>query len=57
MKIASALTKDRLLSLINEFYYTKNCIINENDEVFNIKLNKKLGNVKNVKNRFIYFTN
>jgi hypothetical protein len=57
MKIASAPTKERLNNLINEFYYTKNCIINEKNEVFNTKLNKKLGYVKNIKNRFIYFTN
>ena len=57
MKIASSPTKERLNIIINEFYYTKNCIINENNEVINTKLNKKLGYVKNVKNRFIYFTN
>lgn len=45
MKIASSNNKENLLKLINEYYYTTNCIINENNEVYNTKLNKLLGNV------------
>ncbi len=54
MKIASAPNKERLLTLINQFYYTSNCIINESNEVINTKLNKTLGMVKETKKRFEY---
>jgi hypothetical protein len=54
MKIATAPTKERLLTLINQFYYTSNCIINESNEVINTKLNKTLGMVKESKKRFEY---
>ena len=54
MKIATAPTKEKLLKLINEYYYTTNCIITESNEVVNTKLNKTLGVVKQVKGRFEY---
>ena len=54
MKIATAPTKERLLTLINQFYYTSNCIISESNEVINTKLNKTLGMVKESKKRFEY---
>ena len=56
MKIASAPTKERLLKLINEFYYTTNCIITDDNDVVNTKLNKTLGTVKETKKRFEYHT-
>lgn len=33
MKAISSPTKERLLKLINDFYFTTNCEIRENDEV------------------------
>ena len=54
MKIAKSDTKDGLLKLINEFYYTQNCIITESNEVINTKLNKTLGTVKETKKGFEY---
>ena len=54
MKIASSPTKENLLKLINEFYFTTNCIISESNEVINTKLNKTLGMVKESKKRFEY---
>lgn len=55
MKIATSATKERLLILINQYYYTNNCIINEQNEVYNTKLNKKLGVVKIERKRFVYY--
>lgn len=57
MKIASSQTKDGVLKLINEFYMTTNCIITDNNEVQNTKLNKILGLVKIEKQRFVYYAN
>ena len=54
MKIAKSSTKEGLLKLINEYYYTTNCIITESNEVVNTKLNKTLGMVKEVKQGFKY---
>lgn len=54
MKVAKSKTKEGLLKLINEFYYTNNCIINENNEVINTKLNKTLGVVKLIKSAYEY---
>lgn len=57
MKIAKSKTKDGLLKLINEYYYTTNCIITDSDEVVNTKLNKTLGVVKFVRGAYEYHTN
>ncbi len=54
MKIAKSNTKDNLLILINNFYYSTNCIITDNNEVVNTKLNKTLGIVKETKKGFEY---
>lgn len=54
MKIAKSKTKEGLLKLINEYYYTTNCIITDSDEVVNTKLNKTLGVVKLVKGAYEY---
>lgn len=57
MKIATSRTKEGLIQLINEYYFSTNCIINEGNTVLNIKLNKVLGEVKQCKKRFIYYAN
>lgn len=54
MKIAKSKTKESLLKLINEFYFTSNCIITEANEVVNTKLNKTLGVVKFVRGAYEY---
>lgn len=54
MKIAKSRTKEGLLKLINEFYFTNNCIITEANEVVNTKLNKTLGVVKFVRGAYEY---
>ena len=56
MKIASSNNKENLLKIINLYYYTNNCIITENNEVVNTKLNKTLGIVKETKKRVEYHT-
>lgn len=53
--ICSAPNKERLTALINEFYFSENYFINENNEAENKKTGKKLGVVKQKKNRFQYF--
>ena len=55
MKIASSKTKEGLLKLINEYYYTTNCIITESNELVNTKLNKTLGMIKETKKGFEYY--
>lgn len=55
MKVASSGTKEGLLKLINEFYFTNNCVINEDDTVTDTKLNKVVGEVKQEKRKFIYY--
>ena len=55
MKICSSPTKEMLLQLINEYYFTTNCIITDEDKVVNTKLNKELGKVKQERKRFIYY--
>ena len=55
MKVASASTKERLTKLINDYYFTTSCIINDNNEVWNTKLNKKLGKVEFKRSTFIYY--
>lgn len=55
MKIAQSSTKEGLIKLINEYYYTNNCIITDENKVVNTKLNKELGHVKETKGKFIYF--
>lgn len=57
MKIAKSKTKEGLLKLINEYYYTTNCIITDSDEVVNTKLNKTLGVVKLVRGAYEYHAN
>lgn len=54
MKIASSNTKEELLKLINQYYYSTNCIITEANEVVNTKLNKTLGRVEEKGKRFNY---
>lgn len=54
MKIAKSKTKEGLTKLVNEFYFTNNCIITDSDEVVNTKLNKTLGIVKLVRGAFEY---
>ena len=54
MKIAKSKTKEGLTKLVNEFYFTNNCIITDSDEVVNTKLNKTLGIVKLVSGAFEY---
>lgn len=57
MKIASAPTKERLTKLINEFYYSKNYVITISNEVYNTKLDKVVGMVKDTKKgRFEFHT-
>ena len=56
MKIASSPTQERLLKLINEYYFTTNCIIDNDNKVINTKLNKILGEVKKEKNKFVYYS-
>ncbi len=57
MLVATAPTKDRLLTLIKKFYYSENIIISNDNEVFNTKLNKKVGIVTNNKKRFQFLIN
>ena len=54
MLLATSPTKKRLLQLINEYFYTNNCIITDDNKVFNTKLNRVLDGYKiiEVKNRF-----
>ena len=54
MKIASSDTKENLLKLINKYYYTENCIIQEDNQVVNTKLKKTLGKVEVKGKRFNY---
>ena len=49
--IASAGDKENLEKLINEFYFSENCVITENNEVYNKKLDKILEGVKVVYSR------
>ena len=53
--ICSSNTIDSLLIMIKQYYYTENIIINEENEVINTKLNKKLGIIKLEKKRYKYF--
>lgn len=57
MLVATAPTKDRLLKLIKDFYYSDNILITDDNKVINSKLNKELGIVTNTKKRFQYLTN
>ncbi len=54
MKVAKSKTKEGLLKLINEYYYTTNCIITDSNGVVNTKLNKTLGIVKLVRGAYEY---
>lgn len=53
MKIASAPNEERLLKLINQYFYSNSCRI-ENGLVFN-GLGKQVGFVKKVKNKFEFW--
>ena len=61
-KLASSGSKDGLEQLINEFYFSKNYIITEDNLLFNDllseeklqKINSQVG-IKKVKNRWIFF--
>jgi len=57
MKVASSKNKENLLKLINQYYYTTNCIITDSNQVVNTKLNKVSGNVKETKRGVEYHTN
>ena len=52
MKIASSNTKEGLIKLINQYYYTTNCTITEANQV--VQLNKTLGRVEEKGKRFNY---
>ena len=52
MKIASSDTKEGLIKLINQYYYTTNCTITEANQV--VQLNKTLGRVEEKGKRFNY---
>jgi hypothetical protein len=52
MIVATAPTKERILTLIKKFYYSENIVITDDNEVLNTKLNKKVGIVTNSKKRF-----
>ena len=54
MLLATSPSKKRLLQLINEYFCTNNCIITDDNKVFNTKLNRVLDGYKiiQVKNRF-----
>ena len=54
-KIASSPTKERLQKLINEFYYSQNYIITDDNKVYNTKLQKYKGEVRQEKNQFVYY--
>lgn len=53
-KIAEAATARELESLINEFFYSKNWVI-ENGQAYNPILNKKAGSVKFKNNKHIFY--
>lgn len=52
MIVATAPTKERILTLIKKFYYSENIVITDDNEVLNTKLNKKVGIITNSKKRF-----
>lgn len=47
--------KREFVKLINEFYFTSNCIITDENKVVNTKLNKELGEVKQERKRLVYY--
>lgn len=53
MKIASAPNEERLIKLIKEYYFTDNIEV-KNGVVYNTKLNKSLGVIRKVKNRYSF---
>jgi len=55
MKICSAPNEERLLNLINTYYYSSSCRI-ENDLVYN-GLNKNVGRIERLKGKLIYYSN
>jgi len=55
MKICSAPNEENLLKLINSYYYSSSCRI-ENDLVYN-GLNKNVGHIVRKKGRLIYYSN
>jgi hypothetical protein len=55
MKICSAVNEERLLNLINSYYYSYFCRI-ESDLVYN-GLNKNVGYIKRLKGKLTYYSN
>lgn len=53
MKIASAASQERVLEMIKKYYFTENIEIREG-VVYNTKLNKSLGVIRKVKNRYSF---
>ena len=40
MKIATSATEDEITKLVNEYFYTTNCTITDDNKIFNSKLDK-----------------
>jgi len=55
MKICSAANEENLIKLINSYYYSSSCRI-ENDLVYN-GLNKNVGHIERLKGKLIYYSN
>lgn len=56
MKICSSGNKERLQDLINKFYCSENCVIRDDNEVYNTKLDRKLGYVIHKRGRYTYYS-
>ena len=56
MLICSAPTKENLVKLINEFYFSENYVITEDNKVYNTKLDKFIdgGIIEFKRNRYYY---
>lgn len=54
MKICSSGNKEKLQVLINKFYCSENCVINDNNEVYNTKLNRRIGFVVYKRGTYTY---
>lgn len=53
MKILSAASQERALEMIKKYYYSDNIDIRDG-VVYNTKLNKSLGVIRKVKNRYSF---
>lgn len=53
MKILSAASQERALEMIKKYYFTENIDIRDG-VVYNTKLNKSLGVIRKVKNRYSF---